>query len=325
MKESRLDLETPIEDAISKIRFAPNSNSLLISSWDSLLRLYDVDASVTRFEAHSEGALLDCCFCDEFTALSASSDGCIQRYDLCSKTQTIVGKHDDSVLHVEYSEQTGQVITAGLDKKLMFWNVQMKNGQIASIKTTDSDVWCLSVSGPHLLAAIGTKLDIYDLRNLKIPVQSKDFSKKYQIWCVCSFSSCQGYAIGSIDGCVDLKYFDSAKDSELGYAFWCHPKSKDRSSHLVAVNDIKFNPLNETFVTGDDAGHAIIWNANSRKRLFELGMYPNSVASLSFNQGGQLLAVASSRTYQEATEIEEVPQIFIHKLEELPTPGSSGE
>ena len=74
----------------------------------------------------------------------------------------------------------------------MFWNVQMKNGQIASIKTTDSDVWCLSVSGPHLLAAIGTKLDIYDLRNLKIPVQSKDFSKKYQIWCVCSFSSCQG-------------------------------------------------------------------------------------------------------------------------------------
>jgi len=37
--------------------------------------------------------------------------------------------------------------------------------------------------------------------------------------------------------------------------------------------------------------------------LMQLGMYPNSVASLSFNQGGQLLAVASSRTYQEATEM----------------------
>ncbi|MCI32955.1 mitotic checkpoint protein BUB3-like, partial [Trifolium medium] len=56
---SQLPLEIPIGDAISRIQFAPNSNNLLISSWDSNLRLYDCDASVLRLEAPSEAALLD--------------------------------------------------------------------------------------------------------------------------------------------------------------------------------------------------------------------------------------------------------------------------
>lgn len=68
----------------------------------------------------------------------------------------------------------------------------MKNGDIGSIKTTESEVWSISISGPYLLVSVGKKIDIYDLRNFKKPVQSKDFSKKYQIWRVCSFHSCQG-------------------------------------------------------------------------------------------------------------------------------------
>lgn len=36
MEGSRLDLREPIGDAISRIRFAPRSNNLLISSWDSV-------------------------------------------------------------------------------------------------------------------------------------------------------------------------------------------------------------------------------------------------------------------------------------------------
>lgn len=90
MNEDCLELERPISDAISRIRFAPQSNNLLVSSWDSvslcllcvyfllfiiglikfyvlysfwflgfmggafrlqILRLYDVDSSVLRLEA----------------------------------------------------------------------------------------------------------------------------------------------------------------------------------------------------------------------------------------------------------------------------------
>ncbi|PNX64772.1 mitotic checkpoint protein BUB3, partial [Trifolium pratense] len=76
---SQLPLEIPIGDAISRIQFSPNSNNLLISSWDSNLRLYDVDASVLRVEVPSEAALLDCCFTDDDSvAYAAASDGFIR-------------------------------------------------------------------------------------------------------------------------------------------------------------------------------------------------------------------------------------------------------
>ncbi|KAJ6813497.1 mitotic checkpoint protein BUB3.3 [Iris pallida] len=320
MEGSVLELGKPIGDAISRIQFAPRSNNLLISSWDSFLRLYDVDASAMRFEALSDGALLDCCFVDESSALSVSSDGCVRRCDLLLGTQNLVGKHNDVVRYVEYSEQTGQAITAGMDKKLMFWD--MKSGNVGCTKNVDSDVWSLSLSGPRLLAVIGRKVYIYDLRNLKEPVQSKDSSMKYQIQCISSFPSNEGYAIGSIDGCVELKYFDPSEDSGKGYAFRCHPKLRDCWS-LATVNDIRFHPRDDTFVTGDNDGHAIIWNAKSRKKVFELKRHPNSVASVSYNQCGQLLAVASSHTYQEANEVEEAPQIYIYKLEDSAKLGSS--
>lgn len=81
-----------------------------------------------------------------------------------------------------------------------------------------------------------------------------------------------------------------------------------------------------TFVTGDNEGYVISWNAKSRRRLFEvsnltnmtcslvilsnlcvlfkkkLPRYSNSIASLAFNHTGELLAITSSHTYQEAKE-----------------------
>lgn len=109
MSGAPLKFENPIQDAISRIRFAPQSDNLLISSWDSVsgtlllgstnvvfvalltffihknrlfvqsLRLYDVGSSVLRLEAPAEAALLDCCFQNESVAFSAGSDGFIRR------------------------------------------------------------------------------------------------------------------------------------------------------------------------------------------------------------------------------------------------------
>ncbi|KAJ0980214.1 hypothetical protein J5N97_008469 [Dioscorea zingiberensis] len=220
MEGSRLELGNPIGDAISRVQFAPKSNNLLISSWDSFLRLYDVDGSSLRVQALSEGALLDCCFQDESLSLSASSDGCIRRYDLYSGAQSIIGKHDNAATCVEYSDGTGQ-------------------------------------------------------------------------------------------------FLDQSKSSAMGCVFRYHPKLKERKNHLVAVNDMAFHPRFDTFVTGDNEGYAIIWDAQSRKKLYEFQRYSNSVACLSYNHIGQLLAVASGHTYQEANEVEEAPQIFLHKTENL--------
>ncbi|XP_048226495.1 mitotic checkpoint protein BUB3.3 isoform X3 [Ricinus communis] len=226
-----LPFENPIGDAVSTVRFAPHSNNLLISSWDSSLRLYDVDSFLLRLEAPSQAALLHCCFHSETVAFSAGSDGCLRRYDLHLGSNDTIGSHSDIATSVEYSDQTR-------------------------------------------------------------------------------------YAVGSVDGRVALEFLDPSNSNE-GYTFRCHPKSRDGRTHLVSINDIVFNPLVcGTFVTGDNDGYIITWHNESKRRLCEFSRYPNSVASLSFNHLGELLAIASSYTYQEANEMEVSPQIFVQKMDD---------
>ncbi|OIW02160.1 hypothetical protein TanjilG_02384 [Lupinus angustifolius] len=302
----QLHFETPISDAISRIRFAPHSNNLLISSWDSSLRLYDVDASVLRVEAHSEASLLDCCFQDDDSvAFSAASDGLIRRYDLHSGIIDTVGSHDDIATCIGYSNETYQLITSGFDKKLLFWDTRAEKAS-SCLRSLSTEVNCMSVSAFNLTVGAGASVHVYDLRKSEKPIQSKEPYNGTQLRCVSSIPYAKGFAVGSVDGRVALQISYSSSSNDIGccavvpnqggYIFRCHPKSKDAKHHFASVNDIAFSPL-------DNEGHVIMWDAGSRKRLAELPTYPNSIASMSYNHVGQLLAVASSHTYQEANEM----------------------
>ncbi|KAK8659304.1 hypothetical protein V6N13_029510 [Hibiscus sabdariffa] len=316
MNGSCLEFKNPIRDAISRIRFAPQSNNLLISSWDSSLRLHAVDCSQLRLEASFEAALLDCCFQEETVAFSAGSDGSITRYDLESGISNKIGNHDDIATCVEYSTETRQVFTAGFDKKIIAWDVFGAKPQVF-LKNLDADVESMSLSGFELIVAVGSSVDIYDLRNLDQSVRTNESCMDVTIRCVSSIPYSKGYAVGSIDGRVNLEISYPSGSNNTGYMFRCYPRSRDGRNHVVPVNDIAFNPLiSGVFVTGDNAGYVTAWDAKSRRRLFDLPSCSNSIASLTYNHGGQILAVASSHTYQEATEIEKPPQIFVHKLDE---------
>ncbi|XP_061986414.1 mitotic checkpoint protein BUB3.3-like [Populus nigra] len=318
MKGACLNFENPIEDAVSRIRFAPQSNNLLISSWDSNLRLYDVDSSLLRLEAPapSQAALLDCCFQSESVAFTAASDGSITRYDLHSGTIDAIGNHQDMATCVGYSIETCQVISAGLDKKVMSWDMRLANPP-ALFRNLGAEIDSISISGFDLMVAVGAAVNIYDLRNYERAVDLKELSMDVGISCVASVPFTRGYAIGLIDGRVALEISNPLNSNSTGYTFRCHPTTKDGTAHLVSVNDMVFNPLiGGTFVTGDNEGYVTAWDAKSKRRLHEFPRYPNSVASLSYNHVGQLLAVVSSYTYQEANEREVSPQIFIQKMED---------
>ncbi|XP_055962309.1 mitotic checkpoint protein BUB3.3-like [Mercurialis annua] len=320
MSTLSLHFETPIEDAVSKIRFAPHSNNLLISSWDSNLRLYDVDNLRCRLTAvRSQAALLDCCFLSETAALSADSNGAIRRYDLYSGTDDLIGSHGDLATCVGYSDQTCQVVSASLDKTIMFWDMRLEKSPSYTMNL-GAEVKSMSLSGFDLMLALGKSVNVYDLRNMETPLHFKESCMDVGIKCISSFPDCRGYAVGSVDGRVALKFLDPSKTNER-YAFRCHPRSKDGKAHLVSINDIVFNPIIcGTFVTGDNDGNVIAWQNENKRRLCEFPRYQNSVASLSFNHSGELLAVACSYTYQEANEKEVTPEVFIQKLDDINDP-----
>ncbi|XP_050374824.1 mitotic checkpoint protein BUB3.3-like [Argentina anserina] len=318
MSGAPLKFESPIQDAISRLRFIPTSHNLLISSWDSKLRLYDVESSLLRLEAPAEAALLDCCFQNETVAFSAGSDGSVRRYDLHSGNCETIGNHDDLATCIGYSDETSLVITAGLDKKLYAWDSRMeKSERSVFVKSLDLEVTSMSLVGLNMMVTMGASIHMCDLRNLQQPFESKDSDLNTTIICSSASLYAKGFAVGSADGRVSLEICHSSNSDNIRYMFRCHPKSTDRRYHLAAVNEIVFNPITYgAFLTGDDEGHVIAWDATTRKRLFQLPRCPNSVASLSYHHQGRLLAVASSYTYRKAIEIEELPQIFIHEADD---------
>ncbi|CAN0862110.1 Mitotic checkpoint protein BUB3.3 [Linum grandiflorum] len=312
-----LMFENPIGDSVSRIRFAPSSNNLLISSWDSSLRLYDVDSSTVRLEASVGFALLDCCFGSEDVSYSAASDGCIRRCDFNSGSFTAIGRHDDVATCLVYSDETCQVISSGWDKKMVSWDIRSPNSVFCS-RNMDAEVEAMSLSGYSLTVALGGSINTYDLRYMEQPAsQANSFDARVRS--VCSVPYCKGYAAGSVDGIVALEISNSTTSEGTRYAFRCHPKSSDGKKHLIAVNDVQFNPvIFGAFVTGDNEGNVIAWDAQSKRRLHEFPRYPTSIASLSYNHDGELLAVASSHTYQQAAETNvRAPQIFVCKMGEI--------
>ncbi|MED6206618.1 hypothetical protein PIB30_028480 [Stylosanthes scabra] len=310
----KLQLEAPTRDAISRIRFAPHSNNLLISSWDSSLRLYDVDTSLLKLEAPSEAPLLDCCFHDEGVAFSAASDGLIRRYDLDSGIIDTMGGHDDIATCIGYSCETCQLITGGFDKKLLLWDIRMEK-VVSCIRSVAAEIDSMTVLGFSLTVGIEASVDVFDLRKFDKATHSTEPFSSTHLRCVNSIPYAEGFAAGSVDGRVALQISYSSGSNDTGYIFRCHPKSKGKH-HLASVNDIAFSPMmTGAFVTGDNEGYVTIWDAKNRKRLVELPRCPNSVVSLSYNHEGQLMAVASSHTNKEAKKIEGPHVIFIHKVD----------
>ncbi|CAI0420325.1 unnamed protein product [Linum tenue] len=307
-----LQFENPIGDGVSRIRFAPSSNNLLISSWDSNLRLYDVDSSRVRLEASVGFALLDCCFGAESLAYSAASDGCIRRCDLHSGSCDAIGYHEDVATCVVYSDETGQVISTGLDKKMVSWDI--RSSKSSHVRHMGAEVKTMSLSGRYISVAIGGSIETYDLRYMEGPASLTNSCFDVRIRSLCSVPYCRGYAAGSVDGTVALEISNPTTSEVTRYAFRCHPKSADGKKHLAAITDVQFNPsIFGAFVTGDNRGNLLAWDAQSKRRLFEFPQYPTGVASLAYNCNGQLLAVASSHTYQEAIEtyaVSSVEKVF---------------
>ncbi|KAG6491141.1 hypothetical protein ZIOFF_052473 [Zingiber officinale] len=101
------------------------------------------------------------------------------------------------------------------------------------------------------------------------------------------------------------------------YAFKCHRKSEAGRDTVYPVNAMAFHPIYGTFATGGCDGYVNVWDGNNKKRLYQYSKYPTSIAALSFNRDGRLLAVASSYTFEEGEIPHEPDAIFVRNVNEV--------
>lgn len=162
-------------------------------------------------------------------------------------------------------------------------------------------------------------------------VQRRESSLKHQTRCIRCSADNTGYAQSSIEGRVAVEYFDPSEEvQKLKYAFKCHRTPLQSGvTTIYPVNAIAFHPryvFNHkiafltnikslgTFATGGCDGIVNIWDGKNKKRIYHMQKFPTSVASLSFNSDGSLLAVASSYTFELGEKEHPADEIYIRKV-----------
>lgn len=319
---SEYQLDNPPLDGISAIKFSPqNSQYLIASSWDHSVRLYDVTNNRLLNTFNHAAAVLDCCMVDTNKAYSGGLDRILKSYDFSSQKETIIGRHEDSIKCVHYSQELNIIITGSWDKQVKLWDARMPN--CISIHDHGEKVFTLDTCEEKLV--VGTdnrRIRIWNLKNMQVPEQSRDSSLRYQTRCIRCFPNKQGFALSSIEGRVAVEYFDmNSEIQKKKYAFKCHRSKTNDTELIYPVNAISFHNMYNTFATGGSDGMVNIWDGFNKKRLCQFHPYPAGITSLAFNHTGNLIAIAASYNYERGQLQQGQPkdEIYIRRVSDLET------
>ncbi|TRY63183.1 hypothetical protein TCAL_04016 [Tigriopus californicus] len=310
---SEFQLKNGPADGISRVRFAPNSPQfLLCSSWDSTLRLYDVQANTMRVKFLSGGPLLDCAFQDPIHVWSGGLEGQLRSADINSSTESIVGTHENAIRCVEVSQELNVVVTGSWDSTVKLWDT--RTNSCTGTYTQPEKVYSMSLAGEKLVVGTASrKVWVWDLRNMGYVQQKRESSLKFQTRFLECFPNKQGFVLSSIEGRVAVEYLDPSPEvQKRKYAFKCHRVKENGIEMIYPVNAITFHKDYNTFATGGSDGLVNIWDGQHKKRLCQFHKYPTSIASLAFSNDGSTLAIASSYMHEHEKPPESIPEDAIY-------------
>lgn len=318
MATDQVTLNNPPEDGISCVRFANNSDLLLVSSWDKGVRLYDGRQNQLRYKYEHEAPVLDCAFSgDDGLGFSCGIDLAVQMTDFATGKVSVLGHHEKGVKCVEYSNPTGLLVSGSWDATIKLWDVRSRKASVGGVTTEqNSKVYTMSLLENRLVVGCSNRhVIVYDMRNMATPEQVRESSLVNTTRCLRLFPDNTGYALSSIEGRVAIEYLDpSPKAQKKNYAFKCHRKNDGKVQTLYPVNAIAFHPRAGTFATGGCDGIVNVWDGANKKRICQYPQYPTSVAALSFNSTGDLLVIAASYTYEEGEKDHPPDAIYIRSV-----------
>jgi len=315
--QSEYELIPSTSDGISAMNIFEN-RLLLVSSWDTNVRLYDLTSRSLKTYYQHKAAVLDSCFLDRSNYFSGGLDKQIKLYEANTAVERTIGTHENPVKCVEYNSLRNVLISGSWDATIKLWDGRSKSFQPIGTYNQPERVYTMStVNETLVVGTAGRSVHIYDLRNMSEPQQRRESSLKNQTRCIRCFPDGAGYALSSIEGRVAIEYFDPSPDSQARkYAFKCHRINVNGVDTIYPVNTMAFHQRFGTFVTGGGDGIVNVWDGQHKKRLYQYRKYPTSIAALAFSQDGSTLAIASSYTFEEGERDHPLDQIFVRSVQE---------
>jgi len=309
-------LSGPPTDGITKIIFSPDSNNLLVSSWDTAVRLYDTGpGSAIKATFNHKAAVLDCCFLDDSNVFSGGLDKVVKLYNITTSTEKDLGKHEKAVRSTIYNKDHSVLLTFGWDATMKLWDHRQPTALISSHEQP-AKVFAADARGHRAVVGCAARhVLVWDLRQTAEAEQKRESSLKYQTRAIGCFVDGTGYALASTEGRVAMEYFDpDEKTQARKYAFKCHRATVRGVDTVYPVNALAFHPVYGTFASGGCDGMVNVWDGQNKKRLCQFRKYPTSIASLAFNKDGTKLAIASSYTFEEGEKDHPVDEIFVRSV-----------
>ncbi|UMM19281.1 hypothetical protein L5515_014953 [Caenorhabditis briggsae] len=301
---------------ISKVQFQKDgggSKLLVASGWDGTCRVYEVgklgEFSEKLVFTHGK-PLLTCTFAGYNKVAFGGVDHNVKLADIETGNGTQLGSHALAVRCLEFNPISSLIVSGGWDSSVKLWDARSYgNGAVDSVNVSSS-VYAMDVLKHMVL--VGTKdrkIYMFDSRKLREPVQVRDSPLKYQTRSVQFFPTGEAFVVSSIEGRVAVEYVEQNSDQvKRKYAFKCHrEKDTDGTELIHPVHAVAFHPKFGSFATGGSDGIVNIWDPFNRKRIIQLHKFETSISSLSFNEDGTQLAIASSYQYEKEVDPSPVP------------------
>ena len=220
-------------------------------------------------------------------------NGYIYLFDLSNKNYKLVKNSSNAVNKLKVHDK--QLISSSWDSSISFNDIRDNNTDTIDLPNKCYD---FDTSNNLLVTALSDRqLAIFDLRNLKRPLQLRESSLKFMTTSVACFPNDLGFVTSSIEGRIAIDYFDPSPQAQQNkYAFKCHrhPSNDDSGDVIYPINILKFHSVLNTFASGASDGHVAIWDPVAKKRVKQYGKYQNAVQSLDFSDDGNSIVVAYS-------------------------------
>eukprot|EP00056_Hartaetosiga_gracilis_P022708 m.32495 g.32495 ORF g.32495 m.32495 type:complete len:335 (+) comp9787_c0_seq1:287-1291(+) len=280
-QSSEKQICNPPSDTVQCLEFAPDSFDLLAGSWDSTVRIWEVDESANSAEKAQQtvGApVLDVCYrADGMAAFAALCDKTVQMWDFGSNSLAPVAEHDEPIRTCHWIPQHNLLMTGGWDAKIKFWDT--RTAEPAAVIGLDDRVYAADVyENMGVIATADRQVTVMDLTSSPEVVHKQETKLSMQTRSVKCFPEQDGFAVSSIEGRCSLQYIsqERLKDS---FSFKCHRDNQN----VYTVNAVGFHNRTSTLVTAGSDGNILFWDKNNKRKTNTLPKAQSPITCVTFS------------------------------------------
>ncbi|ETO08768.1 hypothetical protein RFI_28620 [Reticulomyxa filosa] len=207
-----------------------------------------------------------------------------------------------------YVKEQSWVVTGSWDTSIVFWDLRSSQRSL-TIDNIKKKIFNLSHKNTLLVCTLDNKhFRWYDLRNVNQSMTDCMSAFQTQLRGLDCIPNEDGFAVGSVEGRIQIRYINKDVQDKRGFSFKCH-RHESKSSHttysyksesdIYSVNTLRFNQQFGTLASGGSDGEL-------------------PVVAMDFNHTGRILAYATSYDYSRGYDRDaldkEKPNIYKQKI-----------